>query len=236
MNLHEYQAKNLLREYDIPVPSGEVVWSPDNAVDAANKLGGGRWVVKAQVHAGGRGKAGGVLLVDTMEALKTAVKDLIGTRLVTFQTDEHGQPVNQILIEEPSDIAQELYLSVVVDRATQRIVIMASTEGGMEIEEVAEKSPEKILKAIVDPKIGLQPYQCRELFFGLKLDNALLRSFTKMLLNLYRMFVECDFGILEINPLVVTASNDLICLDGKINIDDNALYRQSKLRFLFLRQ
>ena len=230
MNLHEYQAKNLLRKYGVPVPSSEVVWNSDDAVDAANKLGGGRWVVKAQVHAGGRGKAGGVRLVDTTEELRTAAKDLIGTRLVTFQTDEHGQPVNQVLIEEPSDIAQELYLSAVIDRASQRIVMMASTEGGMEIEEVAEKTPEKILKVTVNPFVGLQPYQCRKLFFGLKLDNSLLRSFTKILLDLYRLFIERDFSLLEINPLVVTKSGELICLDAKINIDDNALYRQSEIR------
>ena len=230
MNLHEYQAKHLLRKYGVPAPASEVVWSPDDAVGTASKLGGRRWVVKAQVHAGGRGKAGGVRLVDTIDELRTAVKELIGTRLVTFQTDEHGQPVNQVLIEELSDIAQELYLSAVIDRASQRIVIMASTEGGMEIEEVAEKTPERILRAIVDPVVGWQPYQCRELFFGLNLDANLLRSFTTILLNLYRLFIERDFGLLEINPFVVTKSNELICLDAKINIDDNALYRQPELR------
>ena len=230
MNLHEYQAKNLLRKYNIPVPESEVARTPEEAVDMANKLSGNRWVVKAQVHAGGRGKAGGVRLIDTMDELRTAVKDMIGTRLVTFQTDERGQPVHQVLVEEPSDIANELYLSAVIDRATQRIVMMASTEGGMEIEEVAEKTPEKILKVVVDPVVGLQPYQCRELFFGLNIDGKLLRSFTAMLLNLYRMFVECDFGLLEINPLVITKSNELICLDAKVNIDDNALYRQTELR------
>jgi len=230
MNLHEYQAKHLLSQYDVPVPANEVVWSPDDAVDAATKLGGGRWVVKAQVHAGGRGKAGGVRIVDSIDALRTAVKELIGTRLVTQQTDEQGQPVNQVLIEEPSDIAQELYLSAVIDRASQSVVIMASTEGGVEIEEVAEKTPEKILRAVVNPVVGLQPYQCRELFFGLKLDTKHLRAFTKMLMNLYRLFVERDLSLLEINPLVVTKSGDLICLDAKITIDDNALYRQSELR------
>src|SRR3990167_4347967 len=168
MNLHEYQAKKILREYDIPVPAGEVVWDADSAVEAANKLGGIRWVVKAQVHAGGRGKAGGVKIVSDKDAVFDAVKGLLGRNLVTFQTDEHGQPINQILIEEPSDIERELYLGAVIDRATSRIVFMASTEGGVEIEKVAEETPEKILKVIIDPLVGLQPFQCRELFFGLK--------------------------------------------------------------------
>ena len=230
MNLHEYQAKNILRQFGVPVPASEVVWNPEDAVDAAGKLGGDRWVVKAQVHAGGRGKAGGVRLVASKDELTSAVKDLLGTRLVTFQTDENGQPINQVLIEEPSNIAKELYLGAVIDRATQRIVFMASTEGGMEIEEVAEKNPEKILKVIVDPLVGLQPYQCRQLFFGLKLDIKHLRAFTSMLTGLYRCFVERDLSLLEINPLVITKEGQLICLDAKFNIDDNALYRQSQLR------
>lgn len=230
MNLHEYQAKHLLSKYDIPVPVSEVAWNADEAVEVAKQLGCDRWVVKAQVHAGGRGKAGGVRLVDTLGEVKEAVQDLIGTNLVTFQTDEHGQPVNQVLVETPSDIDQELYLGAVIDRASQRIVFMASTEGGMEIEEVAEEHPEKILKAAVDPLVGLQPYQCRDLFFGLSLDHSLLRSFMKMMMDLYRVFVECDFSLLEINPLVVTKSGELICLDAKINIDDNAMYRLPKLR------
>ena len=230
MNLHEYQAKHLLSKYGVPVPPSEVVWNQDEAVEVAKRLGCDRWVVKAQVHAGGRGKAGGVRLVDTIDELKSAVKDLIGTRLVTFQTDEKGQPVNQVLIEAPSDIDQELYLGAVIDRASQRVVFMASTEGGMEVEEVAAEHPEKILKASVDPAVGLQAYQCRELFFGLGLDASLLRSFTKMMLDLYRVFVERDFSLLEINPLVITKRKELVCLDAKINIDDNALYRQSALR------
>ena len=225
MNLHEYQAKNLLRKYGVAVPSSEVVWSAEEAVAAADKLDCNRWVVKAQVHAGGRGKAGGVRIVDTKEELKSAVKELLGTRLVTYQTDEHGQPVHQILVEEPSDIANELYLGMVIDRTSQRITFMASTEGGVEIEEVAEKTPEKILKATIDPVVGLQPFQCRDLFFGLGLDNSLLKSFTKMLLGLYQFFVERDLGMLEINPLIVTASGELMCLDCKVNVDDNALYR-----------
>jgi len=230
MNLHEYQAKHLLSRYGIPVPPSEVAWNPDEAAEVASRLGGDRWVVKAQVHAGGRGKAGGVRLVDTLTELKSVVKELIGTRLVTFQTDEKGQPVNQVLVEAPSDIAKELYLGAVVDRATQRIVFMASTEGGMEIEEVARESPEKIIKAVVNPIVGLQPYQCRQLFFALGLEIDLLRSFTKMMMNLYQMFIERDFSLLEINPLVITQSGELVCLDAKVNIDENALYRQVELR------
>lgn len=230
MNLHEYQAKHLLKTYGIAAPTGEVVWNPEAAVEAAGRLGGQRWVVKAQVHAGGRGKAGGVKIVNSKEEVAAVVKSLLGKHLVTYQTDERGQPVNQILIEQPSDIARELYLGAVIDRASQRIVFMASTEGGMEIEEVAKKNPEKILTVAVDPLVGLQPYQCRQLFFGLNLETNQLAAFTEILLNLYRLFVERDLSLLEINPLVVTKSGQLICLDGKINIDENALYRQPQLR------
>ena len=230
MNLHEYQAKQLFRDYGIAVPSSEVAFTADEAVDIANRLGTDKWVVKAQVHAGGRGKAGGVKIVDNKDDLIAAVKGMLGTNLVTFQTDAHGQPVNSVLIEAPSAIARELYLGAVIDRATQRVVFMASTEGGMDIEEVAEKTPEKILKVAVDPAVGMQPYQCRELFFGLELDGKHIRAFSTMVMNLYRLFVDCDFSLLEINPLVLTESDELICLDGKINIDDSALYRQAKVR------
>lgn len=230
MNLHEYQAKKILKEYGIPVPAGEVVWNPDSAVEAANKLGGSRWVVKAQVHAGGRGKAGGVKIVSDKDAVFDAVKSLLGRNLVTYQTDENGQPINQVLIEEPSDIERELYLGAVIDRATSRVVFMASTEGGVEIEKVAEEHPEKILKVIVDPLVGLQPFQCRELFFGLKLAENQMREFTAIMLGLYQLFIDRDLGLLEINPLVVTKQGKLVCLDGKFNVDDNALYRQSEVR------
>ena len=170
MNLHEYQAKNLLRKFGVAVPDGQVASDVAGAVSAVDALGGDKWVVKAQVHAGGRGKAGGVKIVTDKEAVKEAVKGMLGTQLVTFQTDAKGQPVNQVLVEMPSDIQQELYLGAVVDRVTQSVVFMASTEGGVEIEEVADKTPEKILKAIIDPVVGMQPYQCRDLFFGLGLD------------------------------------------------------------------
>ncbi|MBS0350493.1 MAG: ADP-forming succinate--CoA ligase subunit beta [Proteobacteria bacterium] len=230
MNLHEYQAKQLLKQKGIPVPLGEVVWDAESALEVASRIGGSRWVVKAQVHAGGRGKAGGVKIVDNKDALQAAVKALLGTRLVTYQTDAHGQPVNQVLIEQPSEIDRELYLGAVVDRSSKRIVFMASTEGGMEIEQVAKHHPEKILTATIDPSVGLLPFQCRELFFGLKLEIQLLQPFTDILINLYRLFVDYDLSLLEINPLVLTRSGHLICLDGKINIDDNALYRQPELR------
>lgn len=230
MNLHEYQAKNLLAKYKIPVPVGEVVRNAEEAISAASKINGSRWVVKAQVHAGGRGKAGGVRLVSTKEELKQAVKDLLGTRLVTYQTDEKGQPVNQILIEEPCQIDRELYLGAVIDRAKQQLVFMASTEGGVEIEKVAHDSPEKIMAIAIDPMMGMQPYQCRELGFALNLKAEQLKQLTPILLNLYKMVMERDLSMLEINPLVVTKKGDLLCLDAKINVDDNALYRQTELR------
>lgn len=229
MNLHEFQAKNILRQFNVAVPDGIVASDVTTAVDAADELGGGKWVVKAQVHAGGRGKAGGVKIVDNKEALKEAVKSMLGTRLVTYQTDAAGQPVNQVLIEMPSDIANELYLGAVIDRATQRVVFMASTEGGVEIEKVAEETPHKIIKTIVDPAIGMLPFQCRKVFFELGLDPSLMRSFTQIMMGLYQIFVQCDLFLLEINPLVVTADNQLICLDAKINIDDNAMYRQKTI-------
>lgn len=230
MNLHEYQAKHLLEKYGIPVPKNEVIDSPEASAAVADRLGGNRWVIKAQVHAGGRGKAGGVRLVNSKDELKAAAKDLLGKRLVTYQTDKNGQPVNQVMIEKPSDIARELYLGAVIDRSSQRIVFMASTEGGVEIEKVAEKTPEKILKIVVDPVVGLLPYQARQLFFGLKLDFELMRSFTQIVQGLYQMFVDCDLALLEINPLVITKNNELICLDAKLNIDDNAMYRQPAIR------
>ncbi len=230
MNLHEYQAKNILAKYNIPIPLCEVVRSADEALVAGRKIGGAHWVVKAQVHAGGRGKAGGVRLVSGEAELKQAVKDLLGTYLVTYQTTAKGQLVNQVLIEEPCQIARELYLGAVIDRATQRVVIMASTEGGIEIEKVAHESPEKILTAIIDPLVGMQPYQCRELGFALELNSEQLKQFGSLLTYLYVMFIACDLSLLEINPLVITKEGKLLCLDAKINIDDNALYRQTQLR------
>ncbi|MBV1961311.1 MAG: acetate--CoA ligase family protein, partial [Immundisolibacteraceae bacterium] len=184
MNLHEYQAKQLFADYGISVPQGSVASTPSAAGEAASLIGGDRWVVKAQVHAGGRGKAGGVKLVDSKAEVEETAKAMLGTNLVTFQTDENGQPVNSVLVEEVSDIARELYLGAVVDRAAQRVIFMASTEGGMDIEEVAENSPEKILQAIIDPMVGLQPYQARKLAFGLGLDKGQIKQFNKLVSSL----------------------------------------------------
>ncbi len=229
MNLHEYQAKQLLAKYGIPVPNGKVAKTVEEAVQIADVMNVSRWVVKAQVHAGGRGKAGGVKIV-TKDEIPAAVKGMLGTRLVTYQTDAAGQPVSEVLIEEPSDIARELYLGAVVDRAQQRIVFMASTEGGVDIEKIAHDTPEKILTTVVDPLVGVQPFQARQLAFALGLSGDQIKQFTKILLGLANMFEDCDFSLLEINPLVVTKQGNLLCLDGKINIDDNALYRQPALR------
>ena len=229
MNLHEYQAKQVFAQYAMPVPNNQVVESVDSVPAALDKLDGDRWVVKAQVHAGGRGKAGGVKLLDSAQAVAQAVNDMLGTRLVTYQTNDSGQPVNQVLIEEISNIKHELYLGAVIDRASQRVVIMASTEGGMEIEKVAAETPEKILKVTINPLTGLQPYQARELAFGLGLEGDLIKQFAHLLHFFAKMFVEKDLSLVEINPLVVTEEGRLICLDGKINIDDNAMYRQKDI-------
>ncbi len=229
MNLHEYQAKQLFAQYNMPVPNNAVVDSADKVAAALQTLRKGDCVVKAQVHAGGRGKAGGVRLVKTADEVEQAVKAMLGTRLVTFQTGADGQPVNQVLIEETCNIARELYLGAVIDRASRRVVIMASTEGGMEIEKVAAETPEKILKTKIHPVTGLQPYQARELAFGLGLEGEQIKQFGKLLAGLATMFIEKDLSLVEINPLVVTQDGDLLCLDGKINVDDNALFRQKQL-------
>lgn len=230
MNLHEYQGKQIFTKYGLPVPPGEIAWNVEEALSIANRLGGSSWMVKAQVHAGGRGKAGGVKFVRSKEELAEVTKRLLGTRLVTFQTDARGQPVSQVLIAEPCDIERELYLGAVLDRAQQRVVIMASTEGGVEIEHVAEKTPEKILKLVVDPLVGVMPYQARELGFALGLNADQLKDFTKILLGLGRMFKECDLSLVEVNPLIIDKTGKLICLDAKVVVDDNALYRQPELR------
>ncbi|MFT7528455.1 MAG: succinyl-CoA synthetase beta subunit [Arenicella sp.] len=229
MNLHEYQAKELFRQYGISVPNGKVAFSVHEAIDAAKSLNGDRVIVKAQVHAGGRGKAGGVKLVDSPEEAGEFARALLGTNLVTFQTDANGQPINRVLVEETCDIANELYLGVVLDRALRRVVIMASTEGGVEIEKVAEETPEKILKATINPMTGVMPYQCRELAFGLGLRGDQIKQFTKLLTGLGKLVVDKDIALVEVNPLVITGGGDLLCLDGKINIDSNALYRHPDL-------
>ena len=230
MNLHEYQGKQLFAEYGLPVSKGFACDTPEEAAEAADKIGGDQWVVKAQVHAGGRGKAGGVKLVKTKEEIKAFAEQWLGKNLVTYQTDENGQPVSKILVESCTDIAQELYLGAVVDRSTRKIVFMASTEGGVEIEKVAEETPEKILKATIDPLVGAQPYQGRELAFKLGLNPTQVKQFTKIFLGLAKLFQDFDLALLEINPLVITEAGDLHCLDAKLNIDSNALYRQPRLK------
>ncbi|OYD25115.1 ADP-forming succinate--CoA ligase subunit beta [Oceanimonas baumannii] len=230
MNLHEYQAKQLFAEYGLPVSEGYACDNPQEAVEAASKIGGDMWVVKCQVHAGGRGKAGGVKLAKNKEEIREFAENWLGKNLVTYQTDAKGQPVAKILVESCTDIDKELYLGAVVDRATRRVVFMASTEGGVEIEKVAEETPELIHKAAIDPLVGPQAYQGRELAFKLGLKGDQIKQFTKIFLGLGQMFLDYDFALLEINPLVITAAGNLHCLDGKINIDSNAMYRQPKLR------
>ncbi|TLY47282.1 MAG: ADP-forming succinate--CoA ligase subunit beta [Gammaproteobacteria bacterium] len=230
MNLHEYQGKELFSEYGLPIPLGKPASTVEEALAVAEALGGNAWMVKAQVHAGGRGKAGGVKYVTSKEAVAAETKRLLGRRLVTFQTDEYGQPVNQVLIAQPCDIKRELYLGAVLDRSTRRVVIMASTEGGVEIEKVAEETPEKILKVTIDPLLGVMPYQARDMGFKLQLTANQLKEFTHILLGLGKMFVERDLSLVEINPLIIDENDHVICLDAKVVVDDNALYRQAQLR------
>ncbi len=229
MNLHEYQAKQLFAQYGLPVSKGIAVDTADEAVAAAREIGGDRWVVKAQVHAGGRGKAGGVKLVDSEDEIREFANKHIGTNLVTFQTDEKGQPVSKIFVETCTDIDRELYLGAVIDRSTRRITFMASTEGGVEIEKVAEETPEKILQATIDPLTGASGYQGRDLAFALGLEGKQVNQFASVFTGLAKMFDECDLALIEINPLVVTADGDIHCLDAKLSVDSNALYRQKAL-------
>mgnify|MGYP001375372329 CR=1 FL=1 len=229
MNLHEYQGKALFREYGLPVSSGVACDTADEVLAAAKQIGGDMWVVKAQVHAGGRGKAGGVKLVKTEAEIREFCDRLIGTRLVTYQTDAHGQPVSKILIESCTDIANELYLGAVVDRSTRRIVFMASTEGGVEIEKVAEETPEKILKAAIGPLVGPQPYQARQMGFKLGLNATQLKQFTQIFMGLAKLFDEKDVALIEVNPLVITDEGNLHCLDAKVVVDSNAMYRHPEL-------
>ena len=230
MNLHEYQGKQLFAEYGLPVSKGYACDTPKEAMEAADMIGGDMWVVKAQVHAGGRGKAGGVKLVKTKEEIEEFARNWLGNNLVTYQTDEKGQPVSKILVESCTDIAEELYLGAVVDRSTRRIVFMASTEGGVEIEKVAEETPEKILKTTVDPLVGPQPYQGRQMAFSLGLKGEQIKQFVKIFMGLAKMFDEKDLALIEVNPLVITEDGNLHCLDAKIGVDGNALYRQDQLR------
>jgi succinyl-CoA synthetase beta subunit len=230
MNLHEYQGKQLFAQYGLPVSKGIAAATVEEAVAAADTIGGDMFVVKAQVHAGGRGKAGGVKLVKSKEDIRAFAEKWLGKNLVTYQTDEKGQPVSRILVEPCTDIAQELYLGAVVDRSSRRIVFMASTEGGVEIEKVAHDTPEKILKVAVDPLVGAQPYQGRDLAFKLGLEGKQINQFVKIFMGLALLFKEKDLALLEVNPLVITPAGDLHCLDAKLVIDGNALYRHPELK------
>ena len=233
MNLHEYQAKQLFSQYNIPVPQGQAVSSGNQARQIAEQLGGDRWVIKAQVHTGGRGKAGGVKVVSSLDAVTDVAYDLLGKHLVTHQTTVDGLPVNQVLIEQPSDIARELYLAVLVDRVTERTVFMVSAQGGMDIEAVAEQDPKAILNLHVDPVVGLQGYQCRRAGFFLGLSGDAFKQLQKVMQGLYRLFTDNDASLVEINPLVVTGEGDLLAVDAKINLDDNGLFRHAALAAMF---
>lgn len=233
MNLHEYQAKQILAEYNLPILKGILIHSAEEAVAAMTLLQKPRVVLKAQVHAGGRGKAGGIRIIERKEEIAVVIDELLHKNLVTYQTTVHGQPVNSLLMEETCDISKELYLGAVIDRAQRRVVIMASTEGGVDIEKIAKENPEKILKITVDPLLGVMPYQCRYLAYGLKLPQKLMKHFSEIVINLGKMFVEKDLTLLEINPLVITNDDALVCLDAKINVDDNALYRQPEIQAMW---
>ena len=232
MNLHEYQAKDLFRSYGLPVSRGIAVDTADEAVAAAAELGGDKWVCKVQVHAGGRGKAGGVRLASNADEVRAFADEWVGGRLVTVQTGAEGQPVSRIFVEEAADIETELYLGMVVDRASRRVVTMASTEGGVEIEQVAAETPEKILRAAIDPTVGAQAWQGRAMAFDLGLSGRQVNQFANVFVQLSRLFHECDCSLVEVNPLVVTKAGDVHCLDAKINIDNNALFRQSDIAAL----
>ena len=233
MNLHEYQAKELLKSYGLPIQEGIIAYSGDEAAAAFDKTPTDIAVIKAQVHAGGRGKAGGVKLVKTREEAKQVAEELIGTNLVTFQTDADGQPVNFVLVaEDMYPVQTELYLGAVVDRSTRRVTFMASTEGGVDIEEVANETPEKIFKVHVDPLVGLMPFQARDVAFKLGLEGKQINQFVKLMTGAYKAFVENDFALMEINPLAVRENGEIVCVDGKIGIDSNALYRLPKIAAL----
>ena len=229
MNIHEYQAKSLLSDFGVAVPKGRIAFTVDQAMSGAQELGGPIWVVKAQIHAGGRGKGGGVKVVSSIEDLQAAANDVLGMQLVTHQTGPGGRCVKRIYIEEGCDIARELYLGMLVDRGSSRITVIASTEGGMDIEEVAANTPEKIITVMIDPATGLQPFHARKLAYGLNLSGGQVRSAVKFMLGMYQAFTKLDASMVEINPLVVTAGGDLIALDAKMNFDGNALYRQPRI-------
>jgi succinyl-CoA synthetase beta subunit len=229
MNLHEYQSKRLFADYGIPVPRGIPADSPNDAVKAAQELGGDLWVVKAQVHAGGRGKAGGVKLARTLDEVREYTDKMLGTVLVTHQTGPEGLPVNTVYVEQGSDIDREIYLSMLVDREVSRISFIASSAGGMDIEKVAAETPEQIFSVSIAPDAGLQDYQARQLAFGLELDKQQMRQFGDLIKKLYRLYLDTDASLIEVNPLITTKAGDIVALDGKINIDGSALFRQKEI-------
>ena len=229
MKIHEYQAKELFKKYNIPIPDGGVAFNPDDAKQVAENLGRFPVVVKAQIHAGGRGKGGGVKLAGSIDEAAGIAEEIIGMNLVTHQTGPQGKRVNKVLVEQGLNIVTELYLSMIPDRATAKIVIMASEAGGMDIEEVAASTPEKIIKVFIDPLIGIQPFHCRQVAFGLNLSSSVMRPFVSMLGSLYRLFMDYDCSLVEINPLVITAEDSVIALDAKVDFDDNALYRHKDI-------
>ncbi|MCC5864618.1 MAG: ADP-forming succinate--CoA ligase subunit beta [Wenzhouxiangella sp.] len=229
MNFHEYQAKELFEQYGIPVPRGELATTADEAVAAAEKLGGGQWVIKAQVHAGGRGKAGGVKLVDSLDAVRAEAERMLGMSIETYQTGGRALPVNSVLVAEATSIKQELYLGALVDRAHKAVVFMGSAAGGVDIEKVAEETPDQIITAVVDNAAGFMPYQARQIGFQMGLNAKQVRQLSKIMDALYRLFVEKDIGLIEVNPLIIDDKGDLIALDAKLNADENALYRHPDL-------
>ncbi|MBP95231.1 ADP-forming succinate--CoA ligase subunit beta [Candidatus Poribacteria bacterium] len=232
MNIHEYQAKDILDSFGVPVPQGGVAKTPEEAETIAKELNAGLYVVKAQIHAGGRGKGGGVKLAKNPAEVRERADEILGMQLITHQTGPEGKLVRQVLVAEASDIKNELYLGLVIDRETSRITLMASEEGGVDIEKVAEETPEKIVKQSVDPAVGLQAFQARQLAFGLNLPNEVIRPATNLIIDVYRAFVECDCSLMEINPLAIVSGErgvEVLALDAKINFDDNALYRHEKI-------
>jgi len=229
MNIHEYQGKEILAKYGVAVPKGKVAFSAEEAENIASQIGGDRWVVKAQIHAGGRGKAGGIRLAKSPQEVKEIAAQMIGSKLITHQTGPQGKEVRKVLIEEGCDIEKELYLGMIINRATSSITIMASQEGGVEIEEVAARSPEKIIKEEVNPIHGLMTFQARKLAYGLGLDSPLVPKMIKLITGLYHCFVEMDCSLAEINPLIITKAGDILALDAKLNFDDNALFRHKDL-------
>lgn len=229
MNFHEYQAKDLFAEYGIPVPKGELAPTPDEAVEAAKKVGGREWVIKAQVHAGGRGKAGGVKFADSLDQVRAEAERMLGMNIETYQTGGLALPVNSVLIAEATDITQELYLGALVDREHKAIIFMGSAAGGVDIEQVAAETPEKIITAVMDTAAGFMPYQARQIGFKMGLDARQVGQLTKIMAGLYKLFIEKDIGLMEVNPLIIDGDGNLSALDAKLNADDNALYRHPAL-------